>query len=128
MIVAWLEPIALANGGGVAGKRRPGDPLPFWLVSRVAGPDDKVTDYGNYSVHSLAEDLAAANEWAMLAHRRMLVLGPPLVAQQRVTISGGRTVFADKVATDLFPRYEYYSDTIDRFVARYDVDLRFVAV
>lgn len=128
MIVAWLTPIALANGGGVAGERRPNDPLPFWLVTHAAGVDDKVTEYSTFSVSSMAETLAEAQDWAMLGHRRMLVLGPPLAAQQRVAISGGRTVFADKVMTDQVPRYEYYSDTIRRLIGRYDIDLRFVAV
>lgn len=120
MLVAWLTPL-----GSVAAERQAGDPLPFWLVSRVAGPDDKITDHGTFSVHSLAETLAAAEDFAMLAHQRILTLGPPLAPQRRVALTGGRTVWADKVTTDLFPRYEYYSDTIRRFVGRYDIDLRF---
>lgn len=128
MIVAWLTPIALANGGGVAGERRPGDPLPFWLVSHAAGVDDKVTEYSTFSVSSMADSLVAAQDWATLGHRRMLTLGPPFAPQRRVIISGGRTVFADKVTTDQVPRYEYYSDTIRRLIGRYDIDLRFVAV
>lgn len=123
LLVAWLSPL-----GDAAGERKAGDPLPFWLVSRVAGPDDKITDHGTYSVHSMADSLAAAEDHALLAHRRILALGPPLAPQRRVAISGGRTVFADMVKTDLFPRYEYYSDNIRRYVARYDIDLRFIAV
>jgi hypothetical protein len=130
LLVAWLEPIALAHvpPGDVRGERKAGDPLPFWLVSRVAGLDDKVTDRGTYSVHSMADNMDAAGEFALLAHQRILTLGPPFAPQRRVTISGGREVFADSVTTDLFPRYEYYSDNIRRFVARYDIDLRFIAV
>lgn len=123
MLVAWLSPL-----GPAAGERKAGDPLPFWLVSRVAGPDDKITDHGTFSVHSMAETLTEAEDQALLAHQRILALGPPLAPQRRVTISGGRMVFADRVMTDLFPRYEYYSDTIRRYVARYDIDLRFAPV
>ncbi len=123
MLVAWLSPL-----GAAAGERKAGDPLPFWMVSRVAGPDDKITDHGTFSVHSMAETLVEAEDQALLAHRRILALGPPLAPQRRVTISGGRMVFADMVMTDLFPRYEYYSDTIRRYIARYDIDLRFVPV
>lgn len=127
MLVAWLFPVAVANLGGVGAERKAGDSFPFWLVSRVAGPDDKITDYGTYSVHSLAESMTAAEDWSLLGHRRILTLGPPLAPQRRVTISGGRIVMADRVATDMAPRYEYYSDSIRRLVARYDIDLRFVA-
>jgi hypothetical protein len=123
ILVAWLSPL-----GEAAAERKAGDPLPFWLVSRVAGLDDKITDHGTFSVHSMAESLAAAEDHALLAHQRILALGPPLAPQRRVTISGGRVVFADMVKTDLFPRYEYYSDNIRRYVARYDIDLRFIAV
>jgi hypothetical protein len=123
ILVAWLSPL-----GDASAERKAGDGLPFWLVSRVAGPDDKITDHGTYSVHSMAESLTAAEDHALLAHQRILALGPPLAPQRRVTISGGRVVFADKVTTDLFPRYEYYSDNIRRYVARYDIDLRFIAV
>lgn len=76
----------------------------------------------------MAETLAAAEDLAMQAHRRILALGPPLSPQRRVTISGGRVVWADSVSTDQGPFYLYYSDSIRRFVARYDIDLRFVAV
>lgn len=129
LLVAWLAPVCVDQGmGAVAAERQAGDPLPFWLVSRVAGLDDKVTDHGTFSVHSLAESLAGAEDWALLAHDRILTLGPPLAPQRRVSISGGRTAWADQVMTDLFPRYEYYSDTIRRFVGRYDIDLRFQPV
>jgi hypothetical protein len=127
VLVAWLSPVAVLNNGGVGGERLPGDPLPFWLVNRVAGPDDKVTDHGTYSVHSLADTLAGAEDWSILGHRRILALGPPLAAQERVTISGGRIVMADMVMTDQAPFYLYYSDTIRRLVGRYFVDLRFIA-
>lgn len=130
LLTALLSPLGAAQLVPVlvAGERKAGDPLPFWVVSRVAGLDDKVTDHGTFSVHSFATTLAAAEDLALLAHRAVSALGPPLAPQRRVTISGGRIVMVDEVSTDLFPRYEYYSDTVRRFVARYNIDLRFVAV
>jgi len=124
MLIAWLTPIGRAGA-----KRKSGDVLPYYMVNRVAGPDDKVTDYGTYSVHSFAASYTAAEDAARLAHRRILALGPPLAPQRRVTISGGRIVQADRVMTDQAPFWLKYSDEVnlERFVARYDIDLRFVA-
>lgn len=130
ILVAWLSPLGATQSPPVtvAAERKANDPLPFWLISRVAGLDDKISDQGTYSVHSMASTLDTAESLSLLAHRAVSALGPPLAPQRRVTISGGRIVFADRVATDTFPRYEYYSDTVRRFIGRYDIDLRFVAV
>ena len=56
----------------------------------------------------------------------MLILGPPLAPQQRVTISTG-TVFVDSVTTSQSPVWmPGFTDAapIERFVARYAVDIR----
>lgn len=131
MLTAWLAPLAALQSPvvTVAGERKADDPLPFWLVTKIPGSDDKVTEYATYSVSSIVTgSLATAEDLSWLAHRRIEALGPPLAPQQPVTISGGRIVKADWVHADQTPHYEYYSDTVRRFVARYDIDLRFIAV
>lgn len=59
----------------------------------------------------------------------MLALGPPMAPQQRVALAGGRTVFVDGVETADPPSWQDYGENgIHRFVARYTIDLRFIAV
>lgn len=123
MLVAWLTPL------GACGVKKPNtSTLPYRMVTRVAGADDKITDTGTYSVHTFAATMAAAEAAAWETHRRILTLGPPFAPQRRVTISGSRQVFADRVETDQSPFWlDYGVETIQRFVARYIIDIRFTA-
>jgi hypothetical protein len=125
LVVAWLLPIGAANSASV--ERPTGAILPFRMVNRVASRDDKVTDNSTVSVHTFALTMTEAESEAMLTHRRMLALGPPLAPQQMVTISTG-VVYADCVESSQGPVWIDYEDNqIRRFVARYEIDLRFVA-
>lgn len=126
VVVAWLAPIGPANGVSV--ERPTGDVLPYRMVTRVAGKDDKITDCAVVSVHTFATSMTLAESEARLTHRRMLELGPPIVGQQSVTISGDQVVMVDSVETSMAPVWIDYEDNqIRRFVARYAIDLRFVA-
>ena len=120
LVIQWLTPLA------EVGPRRPAKaPLPFLVVSRPAGSDDKVTDSGIYQVDTFHTNLDAAEQLALDVHQRMLILGPPLAPQQRVTISTG-TVFVDSVTTSQSPVWmPGFTDAapIERFVARYAVDI-----
>lgn len=120
LIINWLKPL-----GEVGAQRGPGAPLPFRLVQRVAGSDDKVVDSGIYQVDTFATTFDQCEALAFLTHERMLRLGPPLAPQQRVTISTG-TVFVDSVTTSQSPAWLQYTDAapVVRFVARYAVDIR----
>ena len=120
LIINWLKPL-----GEVGASRSPGAPLPFRMVSRVAGSDDKVVDSGIYQVDTFAATFDAAEYEALRTHERMLVLGPPLAPQTRVQISTG-TVFVDSVVTSQSPTWLQFTDAapISRFVARYAVDIR----
>lgn len=120
LIINWLKPL-----GEVGAQRGPGAPLPFRLVQRVAGSDDKVTDSGIYQIDTFAATFEQAESQALLTHQRMLTLGPPLAPQHRVQISTG-TVFVDSVATSQSPTWLQYTDSapVQRFVARYAVDIR----
>lgn len=121
LIIEWLSPL-----GEVGPQRGPGAALPFRMVQRVAGTDDKVVDSGIYQVDTFAATFEAAEQQALLTHERMLTLGPPLAPQQRVTLSSGVVVFVDSVTTSQSPTWLQFTEAapISRFVARYSVDIR----
>jgi hypothetical protein len=121
----WLLPLGIP-----AGAVKPPGVTPYRMINRVAGTDDKITDTGTYSIHDFALNFEAAEANSELTRSRMMDLGPPLAPQQRVTISGGRIVCADHVSTDQAPFFLKYNDDpqLWRFVARYRVDFRLVAV
>lgn len=120
LIINWLKPL-----GEVGAQRAPGAPLPFRLVQRMAGSDDKVVDSGIYQIDTFAATLEQAEAQAWLTHERMLALGPPLAPQQRVTMSTG-TAFVDSVVTSQSPVWLQFTEAaaIFRFVGRYAVDIR----
>ena len=124
LLVTWLAPL----DGGVGPQRYAGQPLPYrWVSDAGGGIDDKVTSRSTFSIHTFADDYWVARAQARLTHRRMLALGPPLAAQQRVTLAGNRIAFVDGVETAEQPTWQDYGDnTVHRFVARYTIDLRFV--
>jgi hypothetical protein len=126
-VVAWLRPLGDPNGVGL--ERPSGAVLPYRMVTRVAGSDDKITESSVVSVHTFADNMDDAETAAQLTHRRMLALGPPLASQQPVTMSDSSVVVADCVTTKQSPIWVDYDDnTIRRFVARYEIDLRFRSV
>lgn len=120
LLIEWLSPL-----GEVGPQRGPGAALPFRMVQRVAGSDDKVVDSGIYQVDTFAATFEAAESEALLTHERMLTLGPPLAPQQRVTISAG-VVWVDSVTTSQSPTWLQFTEAaqISRFTARYSVDIR----
>lgn len=126
LLVTWLLPMA----GDVGPQRYAGQGLPYrWVSDAPGGVDDKVTQQATFSIHTFAADYWTARHEAALTHRRMLALGPPMAAQQRVALAGGRTVFVDSVETADPPAWQDYGENnIHRFVARYTIDLRFVLV
>lgn len=102
-------------------------PLPYRMINRVSGHDDKVFESSIVSVHTFAGSMAAAESAAYVTHGWMLALGPPIVGQTAVTISTG-SVMANCVETMQSPIWVDYEDTdLRRFVARYDIELRFAA-
>lgn len=115
LVVEWLSTL------GAASVMRPaGGVLPFRLVKRVAGGDDTITDRPVISVHTFDTDYTSASVEARLTHNRMLALRPWV----RVNITHGE-VWADYVDTHEGPHWEYYDQTVHRFVATYEIGLRF---
>jgi hypothetical protein len=128
LLIAWLLPLSDMDDREIGAERPSGGPLPYSMVQCVAGSDDKVTDTGIYQVDDFAATFSEAEANSRLTRRRILALGPPLCPQRRVTISTG-TYYADSVLTSVKPHWEDYGDnTVFRFVSRYAIDLRMVAV
>lgn len=121
--MTWLEPLGVA----VKPKRRPNDAVPMRMVNRITGPADRLTDHGIYSIHDFASTYTAAEDNARETMRRICAMGPPFSPQKPILLDSGVTVFVDRIVIDEAPHWEFYADTIERFVATYRVDLRFVA-
>lgn len=125
LLINWLIPL----GPDVGPDRPSQSDLPYRMVQVVGGTDDKITDHGIYQVDDFARSIDEAEAQSRLTRRRVLALGPPLAAQQRVQMSDGRLAYADSVTTSQKPIWvEYGDDNIHRFVSRYAIDLRMVAV
>lgn len=126
LLVTWLAPL----DGDVGPQRYAGQSLPYrWVSDAPGGSDDKVAARMTFSVHTFGDEYWSARAQAMLTHRRMLALGPPLAAQQRVSLASGSTVFVDGVEVDETPSWQDYGENgVHRFVGRYALMLRLVAV
>lgn len=124
VLIAWLLPL-----GETRDDRPTGAVLPYRMVHRIDGPFDGLVDKGVYSVHTFALTKPAAQAEAELTHRRMEYLVGQFTGQQKVTISGGREIQADKVKTVEYPRWIQWvpDDSIHQFVATYEVHLRIMA-
>lgn len=127
---AWLGPL-----GGAGARRAQGESLPFTLIQRYDGHEDRVTDVGYYQLDHLAgaasgkSAFTACDEYARLCTRRMTYLRDHPWTE--VTVPGWDTITADFVecveaAHD--PGFPYTETGIERLVSRWRVDLRLVPV
>lgn len=128
--IAWLLP--LTGAGGVGAKRPADGTLPYRMVTTVAGTEtsDKIRQCATVSVHTFASTYDAAESAAQTTHQRMLLMGPPLVGFQKITVVNGdgshQIVSPDSITTAQIPIWsDYQDDLIFRFVARYEIYLRF---
>jgi hypothetical protein len=123
LLVAHLSPLRRCGF-----ERKPGDPLPFTLVTHITGTESAQEGTADpvVSVHTLYDKTAgapAARDEATRTHRRML----SLLVDPTIVLSGGRLVAVQYLDVVEQPRWEYYSDTILRKVGRYRLGLPYVA-
>ena len=129
--IAWL---AAYFGAGNVGMRRPqAGQLPYRMVTPVAGTEDvsRIRRCATVSVHTFADSMDDAEYQSELTHQRMLLLGPPNSGAQTLTITmpGNitQTVSPDSITTSQIPVWaDYEDDLIFRFVARYEICVRFL--
>lgn len=124
VVMTWLE----AGGVPVHPKRKDGEPLPARMVVRIpVNTGDKLVDSAVYRIHDFAATFTAAEDNARWTERRMLALAPPGAAwQQKVILDGGQIVQADLCRCTRPYSFEYYSETVERFISEYRVDFRFI--
>ena len=122
VLIAWLKD--LLPEGHVANTRKPGGPLPYYLVNHLDANEsvDESTVDTLISVHVLthksAGEVASLNE-ATTMHNRMLLLARYL---EDVPLPGGRTATIDFVNVAMPPKREDYGDEqILRRIARYNL-------
>jgi hypothetical protein len=116
LVVAYL---ASLNPGSV-GVEMPTVPvLPFVLVSRVAGGDDRITDRGMVQIEVFDSSRDGANSLA----RQMHSMIQQWTAKVGVTLaSAGRPVYIDRIETVQGPHWQPYQDeNLKRYLARYEV-------
>jgi len=126
---AWLLPV----GGGAGAKRESGDLLPFTLFQKYDGWENEHTQYGFYQFDHLCKAMdgktayTACEDFARECKRRMLYLRDHPWTE--VTVPGWGVATADRVRCIESPHYDPYGDTtIERFIARYEVQFRLVTV
>lgn len=122
VIVAWLRPLGRAGT-----QRLSGDPLPFRLVTRIAGADDHVEgiDVAVVSVHTFATH-ETATDASNETHQRMLYLQRHPFTD--VTMLGSGVVaninFCETVEKPTL--VDYGDPNLLRYVGRYRIGLDFV--
>lgn len=128
-LCCWLQPVVRA-----AVERRQDDPLPFVVVTRVAGEDDQHEGIDDPTIQLDIFDRAqgkltasqAAKLTANMVHRRMMFLSRN--TGTAVTMSGGVVANVDSLSTSMKPVREPYADErIVRYVARYQVGLSYMS-
>lgn len=125
VVVAWLKDL---RPNATANTRRMGDPLPFTLVTEVAGKEsveeswnDPVIQVDTLCAKSLGR--VAARDEGLKTHKRMLLLARYL---EDVDLGSGVMATVDyvKVFTPLHEE-PYGDDQIIRKVARYQLGLSY---
>jgi hypothetical protein len=122
LVVAWLAPL-----GPVSVERPAGAPLPFRMVNRVAGANaDLISDDPVVSVHTFAATRTAAKTEARITHRRMMVLANNPMINIVMPSGTGNVEYLETFESPYW--VDYLDKTISRYVARYRLGLKFVAV
>lgn len=126
VVISWLSPLRRT-----ANTRRSGDPLPFTLVTHIAGEESVEESNADMvvSVHTLCDKslgwVNARNE-ADDTHRRMLLLARYL---EDVELADERYATIDYVDVFESPRWILYGDDqILRKVGSYRIGLSYVNV
>lgn len=95
-------------------------PFPFYLVNRVSGGDDMISDYPTVSIHAFNTNRLAASDAADAMHAKMKAL----TAKTTVVVRGVNCGI-DYIEVVESPMWIDYNDpNIKRYVGRYKFGLR----
>jgi hypothetical protein len=118
LVVSYLKASGLVN---VSAEMPPTPPLPFYLINRLDGGDDWVTEYPCVSIHCFDSTRTLASDAGRAMHKIM----KNLTAKIPILMSDGSYVNVDYVYVVESPTWRPYEDkTIWRYCGRYHIDLR----
>ena len=122
MLVSYLTANGLANVSTVMPPLPVTTmPLPFYLINKLDGHDDAVTEYPCVSIHCFNSTRTGASTAGRALHKLM----KNLTAQVPIHMSDGSYASVDYVFVTEAPSWQHYEDaSIWRFVGRYHIDLR----
>lgn len=96
-------------------------PMPFYLITRISGPEDEVTDYPVVSIHAFDRDRTKASVAARVMHKHMTELSPKLA----IEMTDGSYCSVDHVCCIEAPVWRDYADhELQRYCGRYRVATR----
>jgi hypothetical protein len=118
LVVVYLGQ-AFANAGV---DMPPNPPLPYYLVWRVTGADDMITDHPLVQIDAFAATRTAASDAGRALHN---VMNPfALTPKLGFTLSTGRA-FIDHICTEETPAWKPYENpNLERYCGRYRIELR----
>lgn len=118
LLVNYLQSI---SPGNVAAEMPNQPNMPFILVARASGGDDKVTDFAIVEISVFHTSRVLASAAARLMHTKMLALRPTTVG----LVVAGSPVRIDRCSTIHGPAWmDYQNENLRRYTARYVVESR----
>jgi hypothetical protein len=118
MLVGYLQPISPGN----VSAEMPNDPdLPFVLVTRLSGGDDRITEFAIMEISVFHNSRSSASSSARSMHSMMLNLKPSTLG----LAAGGVPVRIDRVSTIHGPSWmDYRDENLRQYTARYVIESR----
>lgn len=127
-VIAYLISQNVVAVGSISTRMPAQVPLPFVLVTRVAGGDDWIMDYATVQVDSFGTDQDSASDTARAVHHAMRQLH----AKTSVTVDSA-VWSINQLMVEQTPLYLEYQESgggavSDRYVARYRLDIRLPSI
>lgn len=95
-------------------------PFPFYLINRVSGGDDLISDYPTVSIHSFHTNRLAAADAADAMHAKLKALNAKTTVEVRGVNVG--VEYVEVVETPMW--IDYNDPNIKRYCGRYKFGLR----
>lgn len=117
LLISYLSPL----GDVSVEMMNPVQTFPFYLINRISGGDDYVTDCAAVSIHAFHTSRTLASAAARAMHLKMKQLTP----QVPVLMSDSTYASVDYVGVIETPNWVDYGDKeIERYVGRYRIEVR----
>jgi len=131
----WITGSASLTGIPVRANRRPGDTLPYIMLTRPSTVSDLLTETGVYRVHAFHEEgsgqsaMKRSYDLATLVNRRIAVLNPRYGGGQVPVTVNGVDLYADSVDFNEGPTREKYTEdgSIEQYITDITIAWRLLA-